>query len=265
MTRRRNYSSTLRNAKDLISKAQRLEKKYGKGKPRKPWVNLALLIIVALVCVSGLVVPKPHDSSGEAVSKYSAVTESAAPSNGERVTVERCVDGDTIIVHSSVGRERVRFIGCDTPETVKPNHPVEPFGPEASAYTKERIAAAGNVVHLVSDGDKQDRYGRRLAIVYLGNDEISLNEDLVRRGLARATLQYNFSRAFKDRLYVAEETAKSERLGIHGGRILGEAPGTAKSDVLGVDSSRNQREAQQEDNRSLEFFRDQLKKSLYID
>ena len=134
---------------------------------------------------------------------------------GERVTIERVVDGDTFIVQSVNGRERVRLIGANTPETVKKNWPVEPFGPEASAYSKKRVAETGYVATLVSDGDKTDRYGRRLAFVYLGNDTISLNEELVRVGLAAANLQYKFSKEMKDRLSAAQELAKSEKRGIH--------------------------------------------------
>ena len=48
-------------------------------------------------------------------------------------------DGDTIVVDMQGKEEIVRFIGVDTPETHKPNSPVECYGPEASAYTKQRI------------------------------------------------------------------------------------------------------------------------------
>ncbi|MDO5309317.1 MAG: thermonuclease family protein [Planctomycetia bacterium] len=134
----------------------------------------------------------------------------------ERVMVERCVDGDTIIVNDASGeRIRVRFIGADTPETVKKNWPVEPWGPEASAYTKKRVADAGNVVYLVTDGSKLDIYGRRLAFVYFKDDPISLNEDLVRHGLARAQTQYSFSKAMKTRITAAAEAAQREGLGIY--------------------------------------------------
>ncbi len=45
----------------------------------------------------------------------------------------RVVDGDTIIVEPD---HVVRLIGVDTPETVKPNHAIERFGPEATQFTK---------------------------------------------------------------------------------------------------------------------------------
>ena len=40
--------------------------------------------------------------------------------------VDRVVDGDTLVL---ANQHRVRLIGADTPETVRPNHPVEPWGP----------------------------------------------------------------------------------------------------------------------------------------
>ena len=50
--------------------------------------------------------------------------------------VARAVDGDTLVLD---GKERVRLIGVDTPETVHPTKPVEFFGKEASRFTKREI------------------------------------------------------------------------------------------------------------------------------
>jgi len=50
--------------------------------------------------------------------------------------VIRVVDGDTIIVGA---RERVRLIGVDTPETKRPQKPVEYYGREATAFTKKMV------------------------------------------------------------------------------------------------------------------------------
>lgn len=135
--------------------------------------------------------------------------------NVEVCTVERCVDGDTIIVLSAGGKERVRFIGSDAPETVKPNWPIEPFGPEAAAYTKKRINEFNNRITLVADGDKMDKYNRRLALVYLDEDKtMLLNQELIRLGFAKAETRYNYSRSIKDSFVQAENLAKSEQRGI---------------------------------------------------
>lgn len=135
----------------------------------------------------------------------------------QTVHVERCVDGDTLLVRSESFQWRVRLIGCNTPETVKPGAQIEPFGPEATAYTKQRIADWNETVTLVADGDRTDQYGRRLAFVYLGsNRENLLNEELIRNGLARATVQYRFSSEMKERLKAAQNEAKEAKRGIWG-------------------------------------------------
>ena len=93
------------------------------------------------------------------------------------------VDGDTIIVNMNGHDETIRFIGADTPETHKPNTPVQCYGPEASAYTKQRI---GNKrVQLVSDplSTDRDRYKRLLRYVYLP-DGTNLNQELIAKGYA---------------------------------------------------------------------------------
>ena len=92
--------------------------------------------------------------------------------------VERVVDGDTFVL---IGGERVRLIGIDTPESVHPEKPVEPFGREASAYLKKLVEGKG--VRLEFDVQDRDRYGRLLAYVYLG-DGTFVNAEIVRNGYA---------------------------------------------------------------------------------
>ena len=129
--------------------------------------------------------------------------------------VVRVVDGDTLIVGDSADSSqqfRVRLIGADTPEVVKPNSPVEPFGPEASAFTTRKIAEANHHVRIAFDGDQVDRYGRNLAMVFLtlpDGTEVWLNELLIREGLARAQLQYRYSAGAKNTFRQAEADAKS--------------------------------------------------------
>ena len=64
--------------------------------------------------------------------------ESASPPSTvlePNASVIRVVDGDTLVVHIGGDDERVRLIGIDTPESVKPETPVECWGKEASATT----------------------------------------------------------------------------------------------------------------------------------
>jgi micrococcal nuclease len=100
------------------------------------------------------------------------------------VTVERVVDGDTIEVNPAVsGTEDVRLLGVDTPETVDLNEPVEPYGPEASAFTKRQLE--GKRVTLTFDQEKTDQYGRALAYVRISGQSITFNETLLRQGYAQ--------------------------------------------------------------------------------
>lgn len=78
--------------------------------------------------------------------------------------VIRVVDGDTIKVDLGGTQETVRLIGVDTPETVKPNHPIEPYGKEASSFTRTQLE--GKTVFLEKDAQERDRYGRLLAYVW---------------------------------------------------------------------------------------------------
>lgn len=127
--------------------------------------------------------------------------------------VARVVDGDTLLLDSGA---RVRLIGVDTPETVKPESAVEAFGPEAAAYTERFVADAGGRVYLRFDRERKDRFDRFLAYVFHG--ERMLNEELVFQGLARARTEFSYSEAVKRRFRQAEADAKTQGRGIWGPR-----------------------------------------------
>ncbi|GED66469.1 hypothetical protein BRE01_01710 [Brevibacillus reuszeri] len=130
--------------------------------------------------------------------------------NGQiEATVKRVVDGDTFELESG---EKVRMIGMDTPETVKPNHPVEPYGKEASNYTKELLT--GQKVTLKFDAEPYDKYKRLLAYVYM-SDGTFVNEKLVRDGYARImTIPPNVAHA--DLFLEAEREAREQNRGLWG-------------------------------------------------
>jgi micrococcal nuclease len=114
---------------------------------------------------------------------------SSEPSGTLSARVSEVVDGDTIEVELPDGsRDDVRYIGIDTPETVKPGTPVECGGPEAHR-ANERLVGGRRVTLRLGD-ERRDDYGRLLAYVYLpgaGRDggAMFVNAELVRRGLAR--------------------------------------------------------------------------------
>jgi micrococcal nuclease len=117
--------------------------------------------------------------------------------------VVRVIDGDTIEVSIAGQDEDVRYIGIDTPETVKPDTPVQCYGPQASAENHRLVD--GRTVRLVFDRERRDVYGRLLAYVYTrvgGNAGRSrfVNAILVRDGYART-------------LTIPPNTAQVSRLG----------------------------------------------------
>jgi micrococcal nuclease len=125
--------------------------------------------------------------------------------------VLRVVDGDTLLL---AGGERVRLLGVDTPETKRPDHPVQPLGPEAYEFT--RAGVEGRTVRLEFDRERRDVFGRLLAYVY--RDEWFLNEELIRAGLGKAQLQYPYSEVMKRRFRDAEHHARLHRRGLWFGK-----------------------------------------------
>jgi len=130
-----------------------------------------------------------HSLAALAVALCSAVCGCSDPLGDEHrkadtAPVVRVVDGDTIRVGLPSGEEPVRYIGIDTPESVKPGAPVECFAKRASAYNERLVA--GEQVKLVYDIERRDRYGRLLAYVYRARDGLFVNAELVRRGYATA-------------------------------------------------------------------------------
>jgi micrococcal nuclease len=92
--------------------------------------------------------------------------------------VSRVIEGDTLELATG---EKVRLIGVDIAETKHPRKPVEAFGQEATALTRQ--LTEGKPVRLEFVVQRRDQYGRILAYVYVG--DVMLNAELVRLGYAQ--------------------------------------------------------------------------------
>jgi micrococcal nuclease len=129
-----------------------------------------------------------------------------APGDG-LATVVQVVDGDTIDVSIGGREERIRLIGIDTPETKKPNAPIECFGPEASAFTTG-LLPVGTEVRIERDIVGRDDYGRLLGYVHRTSDGLFVNLDIVEQGFAQPlTIEPNstFAAAFATAARDAEQ------------------------------------------------------------
>lgn len=132
--------------------------------------------------------------------------------NKEEVEFVRIVDGDT--AHFIYEGEEVtcRFLAIDTPESVKPDTPVEPFGKEASDYTKKVLSEADKIeLEFDPKSDKEDDYGRLLAWVWV-DDEL-LEVKLLKEGLAEVKFVYDDYK-YLDELYAAQDIAVEDDIGI---------------------------------------------------
>lgn len=168
-------------------------------------VNLKI-VIALLITMASWVFFQPNISSTRA-------EDIAKAKSAEESQVIRVVDGDTIIVAANHKPETVRLIGINTPETVKPNSPIECYGPEASKHTKELLT--DKIVRLESDPtqDNKDKYSRLLRYVFLENTNI--NEELIKDGYAREytyKIPYQYQKAFR----ADQKTAKKNKLGLWG-------------------------------------------------
>lgn len=162
--------------------------------------SLVLLALLAWLLAEG---PRDGDEGSGG-----GATAPAAPAHAE---VLRVVDGDTIEVALDGAEEDVRYIGVDTPETVKPGEPVQCFGPEASERNHELVE--GRAVRLVFDEELRDHYGRLLAYVYAEGRLV--NARLVAEGYAR-TLEIEPNTAMAPALARFEQRAAVAGRGLWG-------------------------------------------------
>jgi micrococcal nuclease len=133
---------------------------------RRSWIGSAVLVALA-----ALVILRPWEEIRLDEEEPGSAT----------AYVTRVVDGDTIEVRLDGDTEDVRYIGVDTPETVKPDAPVQCFGLRASRFNHRLVEHRR--VRLVFGIERRDVYGRLLAYVHLGRRFV--NAELLRRGLAR--------------------------------------------------------------------------------
>ena len=114
-----------------------------------------------------------------------------------RVTeINRVLDGDTIDVTIDLGfdlykKERVRVAGVDTPEKRTRDLEEKALGIEATNWLKKKLEDT-----IAGDGDElsirtelvggMGKYGRLLGWLYINEDTISLNEQMITEGYAWA-------------------------------------------------------------------------------
>ena len=121
------------------------------------------------------------------------------------IEITKVLDGDTIDVLIDLGfdlykKERVRVAGVDTPEKRTKDEEEKALGYDATKWLQDKLEGAINgdddlVIRTELVGGV-GKYGRLLGWLYIGDAEVSLNEQMIEEGYAWAydggTKQKNF-------------------------------------------------------------------------
>lgn len=137
---------------------------------------------------------------------------------GETATVERVVDGDTIIVHrnGAADTDRVRLIGINTPELGHGNGPDECYGTEAAALLSSMLPE-GTEIELRPDPTQLqvDKFGRLLRHIELPETKTNVVVELLGAG---AGPEYTYDKPYQGQAAyrAAEAAARSQAAGYWG-------------------------------------------------
>jgi micrococcal nuclease len=175
--------------------------------------NQKLLISLVAILLWTIFVPKEigQEQPNEVqITPTKIASNSAQPAkeNLSKVKVLRVIDGDTIELENG---QKVRYIGIDTPETVDSRRDPQCFGKEASLQNKQLVES--KEIYLEKDVSETDKYGRLLRYIYLEENDISVNEQLVKEGYAVAS-SYPPDVKYQEKLKAAEQEAKNNHRGL---------------------------------------------------
>jgi micrococcal nuclease len=170
------------------------------GVARWTWAGFKLLVVLSPVWVPAALIAKATGDNASA----------------DTVPVIRTVDGDTIIATVNRTDERIRVLGINSPESVKPNAPVECFGPQASTSAKTWVRRHPRVI-LRTDraAPDRDRYGRLLRYVEPTGGGRDLSTVQVAGGYARVAA-YGQKLTKLDGLNAAQRIARRHDRGLWG-------------------------------------------------
>jgi micrococcal nuclease len=159
------------------------------------WLILIILMVIAFVTLAN--VP--------------SLTKTAEVSQPGLYSINHFIDGDTIAVNMNGAVETIRMIGVDTPETHRPNSPVQCYGPEAANFTKQLIGT--NKVRLQADplDTNRDRYNRLLRYVYIPDGRM-VETELISGGYGFAYTQFPFEKS--QQFSATQDTAKTSNKGL---------------------------------------------------
>ena len=104
-------------------------------------------------------------------------------------SVNRIVDGDTIDGTIDLGfsiniNQRVRVAGIDSPEKRTRDAAEKALGLDATEWMTKRLEKAPELIIKTAVEGSMGKYGRVLGWLFVGEEDISLNEQMINEGFA---------------------------------------------------------------------------------
>ncbi|MDN8547969.1 thermonuclease family protein [Microbacterium sp. NM3R9] len=162
--------------------------------------SASLLVMTAVAAATACTPPPDPDETRSVVMVSSAAVTSV-------------IDGDTLVVRTVDGPERLRIIGVDTPEIGRDGAADECYAQEARAFVDE--ALSGRIVQIYPDStqDDVDRYGRLLRHVQIDGNQVA--EMVIAAG---AGVEYTYDAAYagQEAHLAAQDDAREHRRGLWG-------------------------------------------------
>lgn len=138
--------------------------------------------------------------------------QSAQSKDQTEVTLERVVDGDTILMKDKGERKRMRLLLIDTPESnTQKTGSAQPYGKEAKEFLTSYLKGKKLTIEYDPKHEKVDQYDRTLAYLYADNELVE--EVLLKEGLARLGY-YSGDELYFQKLKDAEESARKAKKNI---------------------------------------------------
>ena len=101
----------------------------------------------------------------------------------------KVVDGDTIDASIDLGfdislEKRIRLAGVDTPESRTADANEKKYGLEAKEWLKHKVENAGHILIKTELPDSTEKYGRIIGHLFVNDQELSLNDQMIVEGYA---------------------------------------------------------------------------------
>lgn len=170
------------------------------------------IIIVLGIFIAGVLFAGYGINVSKIVNKTSDFFEGDNTTKKAKVSLVKCIDGDTVKLKYKNDKITARFLAIDTPEVKHPTKKQQKYGKEASNYTCSMLKKAKKIeISYENDLAKQDNYHRDL--VWLWIDDELIQKKLLEKGYAK--VRYIYAKySYTDKLYEYQNEAQNKKIGI---------------------------------------------------